>query len=200
MDGSGPLKVHLWGGPANAPAPAKVSGVPANSIAGAGFKGVALRDAATGNYVKRLSQTSGGANADYSLSVADLAAYANAGKTYTLGFLDYDHGSWGWVGLDNVVIPGVPMQAKLALPVPAIIVGRRLGCVRIGRDGGGFGERELRAGHGNSAMLPAPEIAAPSNPAPAPRRTGLGQEGFSPPSKYWNEPSGDVWEGRLSAY
>ena len=84
---------------------------------------MALRDVATGNYVKSLSQTGNGANADYSLSASDLAAYANDGKIYTLDFLDYDHGGWGWVGLDNVVIPGNPMQVVMVPAVPAIIIG-----------------------------------------------------------------------------
>lgn len=123
LDGSGPLTVRLWGGKANAACATNVSAVPANAISGAGFKGVALRDVATGNYVLSLYQTSDGANADYSLSVSDLAPYANNGKTYTLDFLDYDYGGWGWVGLDNVTIPGIPMVVTVTATTPSVFIG-----------------------------------------------------------------------------
>ncbi len=123
LDGSGPLTVRLWGGKANAACPATVTEVPADAISSGGFKGVALRDVATGNYVKSLSQTTDGANADYSLSVLDLAPYANNGKAYTLDYLDCDYGGWGWVGLDNVVIPGYLTQTKLGMASPFLVIG-----------------------------------------------------------------------------
>lgn len=123
LDGSGPLTVHLWGGLSHAACAANESLVPPDAQNNSGFKGVALREVATGNFVKTLSLTSGGQNMDLSLSVADLAPYANNGKMYTLDFLDYDYGGWGWVGMDNVTIPGILMEATLTPVFQALTIG-----------------------------------------------------------------------------
>ncbi len=42
-----------------------------------------------------------------SFTEAELAPYVNNGKRYTLDFMDYNKGGWGWTRLDNVSIPGI---------------------------------------------------------------------------------------------
>jgi hypothetical protein len=108
LNNSGPLSFRLAGGqgPLAAPGvgPSSIPQIAANDN---GFQGVALRDVAANTYV--LSKRRSGNNGNYatgSFTEAELAPYANDGKRYTLDFIDYNKGGWGWTRLDDVSIPG----------------------------------------------------------------------------------------------
>lgn len=108
LNNSGPLTFQLGGGQGNLAAPGvSPSAVPQIAASDSGFSGVALRDVATNTYVLSKRRSGNGGNyANGSFTLAELAPYANDGKRYTLDFIDYNKGSWGWTRLDNVSIPG----------------------------------------------------------------------------------------------
>lgn len=118
LNNSGPLTVQLAGGQGNLAAPNLApSAIPATSIDDGGFAGVALRDVATGTYILSKRRTDNGPSyVNISFSEAELAPYVNDGKRYTLDFIDYNKGGWGWVRLDNVSIPGA--LAPVLPPAP----------------------------------------------------------------------------------
>ncbi len=84
--------------------------IPVDSLNGGGFAGIALRDVAADTYVLSKSRSSHhhGAHqtADAIFTSAELTPYLNDGKKYTLDFIDYNCGGWGWVNIDNVSLPG----------------------------------------------------------------------------------------------
>jgi hypothetical protein len=98
VNAAGPLSVSLWGGGSGGALVANVADVPASAVGGTGFMGVGLRDVAAGTYVARIPSTSGS---------LDMTPYVDNGRKYTLDYLDYKSGGWGWWGLDNVSIPGI---------------------------------------------------------------------------------------------
>ena len=108
LNNSGPLSFQLAGGQGPLAAPGVgPSAIPQIAANDNGFQGVALRDVAANTYV--LSKRRSGNNGTYasgSFTEAELAPYANDGKRYTLDFIDYNKGGWGWTRLDNVSIPG----------------------------------------------------------------------------------------------
>jgi hypothetical protein len=108
LNTTGPLSFQLAGGQGPLAAPGVgPSAIPQIAINDNGFQGVALRDVAADTYV--LTKRRSGNNGNYatgSFSEAELAPYANDGKRYTLDFIDYNKGGWGWTRLDNVSIPG----------------------------------------------------------------------------------------------
>ncbi len=109
LNNSGPLTVQLAGGQGHLAAPnLSPSAIPSTAIDDGGFAGVALRDVATNSFVLAKRKSSdGGGYVNVSFSEAELAPFVNDGKRYTLDFLDYNKGGWGWTRLDNVSIPGV---------------------------------------------------------------------------------------------
>lgn len=115
LNNSGPLTFQLAGGQGRLEAPNfGPSAIPQNAIDDGGFGGVALRDVATNTYI--LAKRRNGDNQSYqngSFTEAELAPYVNDGKRYTLDFMDYNKGGWGWTRLDNVSIPGT-----IAPPLP----------------------------------------------------------------------------------
>lgn len=119
LNNSGPLSFQLAGGkgPLLAPgvAPSAIPQIAANEN---GFQGVALRDVAANTYVlsKRRSGNNDFPYVSGSFTAAELAPYANDGKRYTLDFIDYNKGGWGWTRLDNVSIPGA--LATVIPPAP----------------------------------------------------------------------------------
>lgn len=118
------LTYQLSGGQSPLAAPAAPSAIPAQAINGGGFAGVALRDVATDTYV--LSKRRNGNGGDWqngSFTVAELAPFAIPGKKYTLDYMDYNLGSWGWTYMDNVSIPGYGTQVKVEAADPAIVLG-----------------------------------------------------------------------------
>ncbi|MCF7730817.1 MAG: hypothetical protein K9N23_03980 [Akkermansiaceae bacterium] len=106
-------------------------GVPELAIDGGGFAGVALRDVEADTYV--LSKRRGGSGDAYqgnSFTTTDLAPYANDGRKYTVDYLDYNKGGWGWTYMDNVSIPGTPAPAanitSFSLYAAAAIMGEAI--------------------------------------------------------------------------
>ena len=109
LNNTGPLSFQLAGGKGPLAAPGVgPSSIPQVAITDNGFQGVALRDVAANTYVlsKQRSGINNGNYAAGSFTEAELAPYANDGKRYTLDFIDYNKGGWGWTRLDNVSIPG----------------------------------------------------------------------------------------------
>jgi GH43 family beta-xylosidase len=117
LNGAGGLSAWLCGGGNGSPSLAgtAVSALPASSSTG-GFRGIALRNSTTGQFVLSASKT---ANANsweqVGFTAAQLAALPQA-DVYTLDFIDAAHGGWGWVNLDSVSIPG----NLAALPDPFV--------------------------------------------------------------------------------
>jgi hypothetical protein len=69
-----------------------------------GFMGLALRDDVTGEFLLKASRA---ANANIWTPFAfDVSSYLNDNKYYTLDLIDFFRGSWGFVALDTVRIPG----------------------------------------------------------------------------------------------
>jgi len=106
LNRSGPLTFQLAGGSGalNTPGAAPI---PKRSVQDGGFSGVALRDVENNEYV--LSKRRSGNDSPYqtgSFTAAELAPYVIPGRRYTLDFIDYNRGGWGWTRLDNVSIPG----------------------------------------------------------------------------------------------
>ncbi len=109
---SGPLTFALDGGQSPLAAPAVgPAAIPELAINGGGFAGVALRDVATNTYVLSRRKTgNGGGFQQNQFTAAELVPFANDGKQYTLDYIDYNKGGWGWTYLDNVSIPGVSQE------------------------------------------------------------------------------------------
>lgn len=107
LNNVGPLTFDLMGGQSLLGAPGfGPSAIPQLSQAG-GFAGAALRDVASNTYVLSKSRTGNGdAQQNNSFSAAELAPFANNGRHYTLDYIDYNKGGWGWTNMDNVTIPG----------------------------------------------------------------------------------------------
>jgi hypothetical protein len=109
---SGPLTFTLQGGQSPLAAPAVgPAAIPELAIDGGGFAGVALRDVATNTYVLSRRRTGNGDEAQLNqFTAAELVPFANDGKQYTLDYIDYNKGGWGWTYMDNVSIPGVSQE------------------------------------------------------------------------------------------
>jgi hypothetical protein len=112
LNNLGPLTFTLFGGGSAQTAPAYgPSAIPQLSAEG-GFAGAALRDVLTNTYV--LSKNRDGNSGDgqnVSFTAAQLAPFANNGRQYTLDFIDYNKGGWGWTNMDDVSIPGTLVPA-----------------------------------------------------------------------------------------
>ena len=107
LNGSGDLTVDLAQGIANTTAPANDLAVPYASITTGGWKGVALRRASDGVFVLAKPRTggSGGTYRTVTFTRAELAPFVGS-AVYTLDLINSDQGSWGWLTMDNVSIPG----------------------------------------------------------------------------------------------
>ncbi|MCX6925555.1 MAG: hypothetical protein NT154_20455, partial [Verrucomicrobia bacterium] len=119
------LTFELAGGQSPLAAPGAPATIPERAISGGGFTGVALRDVATDTYV--LSKSRNGDGGDWQtgrFTTAELAPYAIPGRKYTLDYLDYKSGGWGWTYLDNVSIPGYGTQVSLGATDPVIVLGK----------------------------------------------------------------------------
>jgi hypothetical protein len=105
LNGSGNLTAWLNGGPgAGSLAGAPVANLPANSSA-PGFQGLALRNVNAGTYVLSVRKSNEGGWQQVTLTAAHLATLDQS-ATYTLDLIDAGNGSWGWVSMDTVAIPG----------------------------------------------------------------------------------------------
>ena len=90
------------------------NGLPAQS-AGDGSIGVALRKASTGEYLTFNARSENGGQAweTIILNGDDFGDMIEDGEHYTLDFIDYHSGGWGWAGMDDVIIrPGTPAPAQ----------------------------------------------------------------------------------------
>lgn len=130
LNNLGDLTFQLRGGQSPLAAPYVLpSAIPELAISNGGFAGVALRDVAGDSYVlSRRRNGSADAWQTGSFSAVELLPYVNNGKTYTLDYIDYNKGSWGWTYMDNVSIPAtlaMPLLTSLTLPPfdPASIIG-----------------------------------------------------------------------------
>lgn len=107
LNNLGPLTFKLFGGQSAQSVPAySPSAIPQLSASG-GFAGLALRDVISNTYV--LSKTRNGNSGDaqnVSFTAEELAPFANNGRQYTLDYIDYNKGGWGWTNMDDVSIPG----------------------------------------------------------------------------------------------
>jgi hypothetical protein len=107
LNGAGDLSAWLCGGGTGSPSLAgtAVSALPAATSSG-GFRGIALRNATTGQFALSASKSSDGNTwQQVGFSAAQLAALPQ-GHIYTLDFIDGAHGGWAWVNMDSVTIPG----------------------------------------------------------------------------------------------
>lgn len=124
LNNSGALTFQLGGGAGNQDFPnLGPSAIPAESIDGGGFAGVALRDVASNTYLlakRRLGENAPSLQSG-SFTEAELAPYANDGKRYTIDFIDYNKGGWGWTRLDNLSIPGSIAPPEEDLPEAKIL-------------------------------------------------------------------------------
>ncbi|MEI6604978.1 MAG: Ig-like domain repeat protein [Verrucomicrobiota bacterium] len=106
--GSGNLTFQLAGGQSPLAAPAVApSAIPQSAVQNNGFAGAALRNVATDTYV--LSARRNGSSDQWqtgTFTAAQLAPFVGDGNMYTLDYIDYNKGGWGWTVLDNVSIPG----------------------------------------------------------------------------------------------
>jgi len=107
LDGSGDLTAYLKKGQEGDPPPATSADISPSSIWGTdGFVGIALRRVSDDTYVLWEGRTSDGNPwQQVDLSAAELAPYVGS-TAYTLDFIDYRRGSWGWICMDTVSIPG----------------------------------------------------------------------------------------------
>ncbi|WP_193211647.1 LamG-like jellyroll fold domain-containing protein [Luteolibacter marinus] len=108
LDPSGPLSFQLAGGQGALEQPGVgPSDIPQIAASDNGFSGVALRDVESNTYVLSRRRTGNGPGyVTHSFSEEELAPFIIEGKRYTLDFIDYNKGGWGWARLDNVSIPG----------------------------------------------------------------------------------------------
>jgi hypothetical protein len=123
LNNSGPLTFQLAGGEGNLSAPnVGPSAIPMGSIDDGGFSGVALRDVDANTYVlAKRRPGNGGGYTNGSFTEGELAPYVNDGKRYSLDFIDYNKGGWGWTRLDNVSIPGTLAEPETPAPQANIL-------------------------------------------------------------------------------
>ena len=111
LNGSGDLTAQLTGGMSYA-ALANDLSVPYAAVSGGGFRGLVLRRVSDGAFVLAKSRASNGSSAvTVTFTQAELAPFVGSG-TYTLDLINQGYGSYGWVYLDNVSIPGSLMAAS----------------------------------------------------------------------------------------
>ena len=107
LNSSGAITVELSKGITNtSTAPTNENSVPFNATYQAGWKGVALRNVRTNNFVLTKART--GATGDgYRTVTFTQAELANLERkdAYTLELINSDFGVWGWLMMDNVSIP-----------------------------------------------------------------------------------------------
>jgi len=105
--GSGNLTFKLAGGQSSLAAPAMAPSAVPQASANGGFAGVALRNVTTDTYVLSARRSGSGDAWQTGTFTADhLKNFVGDGNMYTLDYIDYTRGDWGWVALDDVSIPG----------------------------------------------------------------------------------------------
>jgi hypothetical protein len=107
LDGSGDMTVQLGRGMANAAAPANDMSVPYAAVTDRGWMGVALRRVSDGVFVLAKPRTeTGDAWVTVTFTQAELEPFVGS-EEFTLDLINSDRGGWGWIVMDNVVIPGI---------------------------------------------------------------------------------------------
>lgn len=89
------------------------NGLPSES-SGDGSIGVALRNAESGEYLTFDTRSDNGGQFWETITLGEetLSGLVNGNEKYTLDFIDYHSGGWGWAGLDSVQIKtGNPNQS-----------------------------------------------------------------------------------------
>lgn len=115
---SGDLSFELLAGTGGGARPARDSAVPfaAADIDAAGWIGVCLRDATTGEFVLSANRSSRDFNNwEPLVFTSEQLAKLDHTHNFTLDLLVTGRGIWSWVGLDNVCIPG-ELQARTKSP------------------------------------------------------------------------------------
>ena len=114
LTSGGDLTVQLAKGIAHASwtAPMNDSAVPYAATGGTGWMGVALRTVSNNQFVLIKPKTTGNNSTWYTTTFtqAELAPYV--GVACTLELINADNGSWGWIAMDNVSIPGETSPPK----------------------------------------------------------------------------------------
>jgi hypothetical protein len=112
LNGTGDLTVQLAKGIAKTTAPANDLAVPFAAIDGGGWKGVALRRVSDGVFVLNKPRDVGNDDTlrTVTFTQAELATL-DSNAAYTLELINSDRGSWGWLTMDNVSIPGTAVVA-----------------------------------------------------------------------------------------
>ncbi len=107
LDGSGDLALWLAGGTGPATFAANEFSHVDLTHSINGTMRAYLRRASDGVYLLDMRRGSSGADPiQYRWTAAQLASYVSATETYTVDLVDSSDGSWGWVALDDVTIPG----------------------------------------------------------------------------------------------
>ena len=117
-------------GSAGGPLVADYASLPTDSTGTSGFVGLALQRVSDGAYLLSEGKDSNNSAKDYTWDAAALAAATSSDsptETYTLQFIDYKHGSWGHIGLQNVTLTTIiiPEPATLALAAVGLLGLRR---------------------------------------------------------------------------
>lgn len=100
------IRFSIAGGTGASNLPANASDVPANS-SNSGAQGMALRRESTGEYVltaRRSGNGNGYQQIVWDRNTLDAIAAAYPGETFTLDWVDYYHGGWGFAVVDDVSI------------------------------------------------------------------------------------------------
>ena len=122
LDASGALTAQMARGKAHGSTPTSDASVSYIANASTGWKGVALRRSSDGAFVLAKPRTSeGDGMVTVTFTTTELAPFV--GATCTLELINSERGGWGWLSMDNVSIPGVLLQAILAMPVPSLLSG-----------------------------------------------------------------------------
>ena len=104
LTATGDLTAQMAKGMAIGAAPSDDMSVPYAAISDGGWKGVALRRVSDGVFVLTKPRTTiGDAMVTVTFTAAELAPYV--GTACTLDLINSSRGGWGWLTMDNVIIP-----------------------------------------------------------------------------------------------
>lgn len=105
LNGSGPLTAWLDGGSGEGDLTGTTSANLPPNPGEPGFQGLALRNTSTDTYVLSVMKPSDNEWQQVTLTTTELAGL-DQNATYTLDLIDQARGSWGWLSMDTVTIPG----------------------------------------------------------------------------------------------
>jgi hypothetical protein len=99
------------------------NGLPSES-SGGGSIGVGLRKASTGEYLSFHARSESGSQAweTIILTQEDFGGKIEEGELYTLDFIDYHSGGWGWAGMDDVIIRPGTMPASVPVDIEGVSI------------------------------------------------------------------------------